>query len=82
VSTETAGDPEAAGLLAAFSVLTAILSTVRVLRDVKAVTQMPGAVATVLALFSPAAVITAFLAVGWAQADLPLDLLIHLMGQT
>ncbi|HHP7237436.1 hypothetical protein [Longibacter sp.] len=82
ISTETAGNPEAAGLLAAFSVLTAILSTVRVLRDVKAVTQMPAAVATLLALFSPAAVIAALLAVGWAQADLPLDLLIHLMGQT
>lgn len=71
-----------AGLLALLSGTTAVTATIRVLRDVHAVTGAPVGVVLVLALASPAIVLSLGALILWIRYDVPLTLLVRLFQYT
>ncbi|PEN13533.1 hypothetical protein CRI94_09475 [Longibacter salinarum] len=82
VSNGTTGSPQTAGILAALGAVSAVWATVRVLRDVRVVTRIPLPVASLMAVFSPAAITTLLFAITWVQTNISASLVIHLFTRT
>ncbi len=80
VTASSGGTTQAAGLLALLSGATAVTATVRVLRDMHAVSRIPVGVTFLLSLVSPA---TALLVIAfglWARYDVPVALIVSLFS--